>query len=30
LQFDAQLGAALLSPWVLAALGLCIGSFLTW
>jgi len=26
--FDAQLGAALLSPWVLALLGLCIGSFL--
>ena len=25
---DAQLGAALLSPWVLALLGLCIGSFL--
>ena len=28
MQFDAQLGAALLSPWALAALGLCIGSFL--
>ncbi|HKX43703.1 MAG TPA: A24 family peptidase [Burkholderiaceae bacterium] len=26
--FDAQFGAALLSPWVLALLGLCIGSFL--
>ena len=25
---DAQLGAALLSPWVLGLLGLCIGSFL--
>ena len=25
---DAQFGAALLSPWVLALLGLCIGSFL--
>jgi len=25
---DAQVGAALLSPWVLALLGLCIGSFL--
>jgi leader peptidase (prepilin peptidase)/N-methyltransferase len=28
LAFDAQFGAALLSPWVLALLGLCIGSFL--
>ena len=26
--FDAQFGAALLSPWALALLGLCIGSFL--
>ena len=25
---DAQLAAALLSPWVLALLGVCIGSFL--
>jgi leader peptidase (prepilin peptidase) / N-methyltransferase len=28
LAFDPQFGAALLSPWVLALLGLCIGSFL--